>query len=269
MHPEEEATSDNGGERSKRFFFQLEMNVTSCGPAVSFAKRKAAKKIEIPAELDIDDPFAWGTGRNHGSCPPSPVMDHEDQADDDVVVEDLEEELRLDVDAAADGEEALIDGLEDASAHMDGEDAASAVDEEALMDVVLDSASSSSFSSSSTSSSTSSSPSRPRRGRRQQNWGCFNISKIKKHGVFVGWGGDCYRHSNADDGPKTHCKKQLTGTGDDVRCLVKHWLVLGHSVSVDDADARTPQLEINPRNLECRTKEELDDMLHFLFPTHG
>ena len=119
----------------------LEMNVTSCGPAVSFAKRKAAKKTEIPAELDIDDPFAWGTGRNHGSCPPSPVMDHEDQADDDVVVEDLEEELRLDVDAAADGEEALIDGLEDPSAHMDGEDAASAVDGEALMDVVLDSAS--------------------------------------------------------------------------------------------------------------------------------
>ena len=80
---------------------------------------------------------------------------------------------------------------------------------------------------------------RARRGARQTNWGCFNVSRIHRKAVFVGWGDDCYSHNNLGDGPKGHCKKHLIGTGDDVRCLVKHWLLLRHAVDSDRGDART------------------------------
>ena len=68
------------------------------------------------------------------------------------------------------------------------------------------------------------------------------------------------------DGKKVHCKKQLTGTGDSVRRLIKHWLLLGHSVDDGQDDARTKHRDLNLRRLECPCETELDSMLSLLFP---
>ena len=97
------------------------------------------------------------------------------------------------------------------------------------------------------------------REMRKEPWHCFSLSPIfeTKAGVKVqvGWGANCHRHNNPDDGARARCKKSLGYGADaltDAQCQLhlKRWLIAGLSISTDEPNARSLHLEVDAR-FEC------------------
>ena len=63
--------------------------------------------------------------------------------------------------------------------------------------------------------------------------------------MHTAWGATCGRHHNSGD--TAECKKQLSGTSDEVRRLVLWWLIMGHDVPVAGNFARKEHLKIPMR----------------------
>lgn len=96
------------------------------------------------------------------------------------------------------------------------------------------------------------------------NWGPFNLSKIHRRGVQVGWGAVCGRHNDAGDRPGSQCKKQLAycGSSDEEAIkLLKIWLMKGLEIDVDTELARSDHLRCIPRSLTNLSEAELEALL--------
>lgn len=103
------------------------------------------------------------------------------------------------------------------------------------------------------------------------SWGGFQLAKVYRQGVQIGWGITCGLHKNEGDSIGACCKKQITfgGSGgaaggalSDTDCIValKSWLVLGFVLSGNDQ--RTQHVRLNARkHAQGFTEPELDEVL--------
>jgi hypothetical protein len=76
-----------------------------------------------------------------------------------------------------------------------------------------------------------------------ERWSIWTISRIKLRGTFVGWGGNCYCHTDA--GNTTACKRAITAerfTSDEKRCLIKKWLLMGRGIDTTNPNCRKMHL---------------------------
>ncbi len=75
----------------------------------------------------------------------------------------------------------------------------------------------------------------------------------------------CGVHTNADDAPKTQCKRQLffgdvnTMSAEECRCRLKAWLLRGLDVNASDPVGREKHMQVMPRLISpLPSEEELD-----------
>lgn len=104
--------------------------------------------------------------------------------------------------------------------------------------------------------------------KRAHAWGIFEVAEVRSHGELIGFGGNCRRHCNPDDGPRTICKVQLTFgksnplSVEETRCRVKFWCILGwlqHGELEATPAPRTSHLALRPRDLDVTmTEVEMD-----------
>ncbi len=97
-------------------------------------------------------------------------------------------------------------------------------------------------------------------------WGLWSLSQIQLDGEMIGWGANCYKHS--DNGSTLVCKKSITyGKGRDAftddACIAKMklWLTRGHALVSELADGRNRHVHgIDARALPVLPDAELDGM---------
>jgi type IV secretory pathway VirB10-like protein len=97
-------------------------------------------------------------------------------------------------------------------------------------------------------------PEGPPRINRGEPWGPFQLAKVKRHGIHIGWGATCSRHTNAADINRLDCKKQTTFgkdlSSDEVLRNLKRWLIRGYDIPVDGEFSRKSHIAIGVRDIQ-------------------
>ena len=95
---------------------------------------------------------------------------------------------------------------------------------------------------------------------RVSTFGPWSVSAIYRHGVHIGYGGNCGRHHNIWQ-PHLQCKRSFTFAGmspDETRQIAKKWLLMGHSIP-NDSDSRRRHLhQIKRRHIPLVPEHVLD-----------
>lgn len=92
------------------------------------------------------------------------------------------------------------------------------------------------------------------REERQMSWGEFSVAplhrRIDGQKVHIGWGANCWKHTDQGDSGSTRCQKQVTCAPnssqaelDEARRLAKVWLLMGRDVPSDATSGRTDHLK--------------------------
>ena len=103
---------------------------------------------------------------------------------------------------------------------------------------------------------------------RMMPWSRWSLSAVCPGPTYakVGWGANCLRHSNVDDGPNTRCQTSMRFGGragyteEDCRRMMKKWLLLGNDIPEDDPNGRREHMALRSGLLCHETEEELDAM---------
>jgi hypothetical protein len=111
------------------------------------------------------------------------------------------------------------------------------------------------------------------RQSRKENWGPFQLAKVVREGICIGYGATCKRHSNFFAEP-TICKRQLGFGGVHAELLSDHecqqklklWLLNGSGIIPPrDGDARNRHRLLDVRSLDVLPEEELVRQRMLLF----
>lgn len=97
----------------------------------------------------------------------------------------------------------------------------------------------------------------------------WQVARIFRSGVHIGWGATCSRHTDCADFERARpptCKKALVVVGDEGRRAVKAWLLAGVGIATGSAEGRSVHLRMNPRTLVYRDEASLGAEAVALWP---